>query len=185
MERKFLGRSGYLVICQDHSNFKEELKAETVDLMGRQWIKVCKDNHQMTLTQIHEMVDELYYNDNKDSCIDHEEFSQQGFNQFSNVSKIQKLLLVRKQPHVSLPKWNTNHLQGEGKIVLKSFVSVVQNMNIIPKYNWPTVCHNFGLMVYTYIRNKRSERRKSYEQWYVMFLIMIHNKYDFFYLSVH
>ena len=74
MERKFLGGSGYLVICQDHSNFKEELKAETVNLMGRKWIKVSKDNHQMTLTQIHEMVDELYYNDNEYSCIDHKEF---------------------------------------------------------------------------------------------------------------
>ena len=105
----------------------------------------------MTLTQIHEMVDELYYNDNKDSCINHEEFSQQGFNQFNNVSKIQKGMLVRKQPRVNLPKWNTNHLQGEGKIVLKSFVSVVQNMNIIPKYNWPTVCHNFGLMIHDFI----------------------------------
>ena len=52
LERKFLGGSGYLVICQDHSNFKEELKAETVNLMGRKWIKVCKDNHQMMLTQI-------------------------------------------------------------------------------------------------------------------------------------
>ena len=185
LERKFLGGSGYLVICQDHSKFKEELKTETVNLMGRKWIKVCKDNHQMTLTQIHEMVDELYYNDNKYSSIDHEEYSQQGFNQLSNVSKIQKGSLVQKQPRVSLPKWNTNHLQGEGKIVLISFVSVVQNTNIIPKYNWLTACHYyFGLMVYTYIRNKRSERKKSYEQWYVMFLITIHNKHDFLYLYV-
>ena len=37
-ERKFLGGSGYLVICQDHSNFKEELKAETVYLMEQKWI---------------------------------------------------------------------------------------------------------------------------------------------------
>ena len=94
------------------------------------------------------MVDELYYNDNEYSCIDHEEFSQQGFNQFSNVSKIQKVSSIQKQPYVSLPKWNTNHLQGEGKIVLISFVSVVQNTNIIPKYNWLTACHYFGLTLW-------------------------------------
>ena len=85
----------------------------------------------MTLTQIHEMVDELHYNDTKYSCIDHEESSQQGFNWFGNVSEIQKVLSVQKQPRVILPKWNTNHLQGEGKIVLILFVSVVQKN----KYN--------------------------------------------------
>ena len=64
--------------------------------MGRKWIKVCKDDHQITLPQIHEMVDELYYNDNEYSCTNHEEFSQQGFNQLSNVSKVQKVLSVQK-----------------------------------------------------------------------------------------
>ena len=64
--------------------------------MGRKYIKVCKDNHQMMLNQIHEMVDELYYNDDKYSCINHKKFSQQGFNRFSNVSEIQKVSLIRK-----------------------------------------------------------------------------------------
>ena len=54
---------------------------------------VC--NHEMTLNQIHEMVDELYYIDNKDSCINREEFSQQEFNLFSNMSEVQKVLSVQ------------------------------------------------------------------------------------------
>ena len=64
--------------------------------MGQKWIKVCKDNHQMTLTQIHEMVNEFYYNENEYSCTNYEEFSQQEFNQLSNVSKIQKGIVGTK-----------------------------------------------------------------------------------------
>ena len=140
----------------------------------------------MTLNQIHEMVDELYNNDNEYSCTNYEESSQQGFNQLSNVSKIQKVLSVRKQPRVILPNWKINHLQVEGKKDLISFVFVVQNTIVIPKYNCLTSCDiYFGLMVVTYIRKERSKRKKTYEQWYVMFLIMTCIICDFIYLFIY
>ena len=69
-------------------------------------------------------------------------FCQQGFNRLSNVSEIQKVSLVQKQPRVSLPKWNTNHLQGEGKIVLILFVYVMFLILIRNKYDY----------IYLYVR---------------------------------
>ena len=35
----------FCTVVQRHSNFKEELKADTVDLMCCKWINLSRDNH--------------------------------------------------------------------------------------------------------------------------------------------
>ena len=116
-ERKFLGGSGYLVVCQDHSLFKRELKRDTVDSLGLKWIKLCRDDHKMQLHDIHELVDDLFNNNNEDVTFDVDELNQQTFNTFGNTNLLQENLLVRKQPRVTLPRWNTPLQVEKGKSI--------------------------------------------------------------------
>ena len=117
-ERKFLGGSGYVVVCQDHSIFRKELKRDTVESLGIKWIKLCRDHHKMQLPAIHELVDDLYNNDNDNVASESEELNQQTFDNFTYMNNVQNISPVRKQPRLSLPRWNTNLPIENGKIIL-------------------------------------------------------------------
>ena len=72
----------------------------------------------MQLHAIHELVDDLYNNDNDDVASEAEELNQRTFDNFSYMNEVQKVSLVQKQPRLSLQRWNTNLPIENGKIIL-------------------------------------------------------------------
>ena len=71
----------------------------------------------MQLHAIHELVDDLYNNDNDNVASESEELNQQTFDNFSYMSEVQKVSPVWKQPRLCLPRWNTNLPIENGKII--------------------------------------------------------------------
>ena len=123
-ERKFLGGSGYVVVCQNHKNYKDKQQGDTVDLMGRKWVTLCKDKHDMTVDDIHAMVNDWYHNVYDDEFNGQQDFDKQQFSQLNTTAISQHASLVRNQSRVVLPKWYSNLPQREGKIVLILFILI-------------------------------------------------------------
>ena len=110
-EKNFLGGNGYVVTCVDTTRDPEDINnTDAVESIGIKWIQACK-REDMSLTHIHDMLDELYNIDNKDGkndelCLtnDKDVMTESDTESTSHDNEVPQKHL--KEPRVNLIHWN-------------------------------------------------------------------------------
>ena len=60
-ERQFLGGCGYIVSCAKETQcIANSVGVDTFESIGRKWINMCIEDCNMTVAEVHKVVDELY-----------------------------------------------------------------------------------------------------------------------------
>ena len=59
-QRQFLGGSGYIVSCDRGNDGREYDNSDSYESIGSRWIKMCIEDRNMSVADVHKVVDELY-----------------------------------------------------------------------------------------------------------------------------